>query len=104
MPQSHPQSKSFGNHVLAVGAILQDRYRIVGQLGRGGMGMVYEAVDLRHGHQVAVKQTLSASHDLGKQSEHEARLMASPNHPALQSVSDYVNDDTCENLIIQYID
>ena len=104
MPQSHSQSKSFGNHVLAIGAILQDRYRIVGQLGRGGMGMVYEAVDLRLGYQVAVKQTLSASQDLCKQFEHEARLMASLNHPALPRVSDYFTEENYAFLIMQYID
>src|SRR5205085_849700 len=94
---------SFGNHVLAVGAILQDRYRIVGQLSRGGMGMVYEAVDLRLGNEVAVKQTLSASHDLRKQFEHEARLMASLNHPALPRVSDYFTDENYAFLIKQYL-
>ena len=104
MSQSHSQSKSFGNHVLAVGEILQDRYRIVSQLGSGGMGMVYEAVDLRLGHQVAVKQTLSASQDLCKQFKHEARLMASLNHPALPRVSDYFTDENYAFLIMQYID
>ena len=104
MPQSHSQSKFFGNHALATGAILQGRYRIVRQIGRGGMGTVYEAVDLRLGHQVAVKQTLSASQGLCKQFEHEARLMASLNHPALPRVSDYFSEENCAFLIMQYID
>jgi serine/threonine protein kinase len=104
MPQSHSQNKFFGNYTLAAGAILQDRYRIVRQRGRGGMGTVYEAVDLRLGHQVAVKQTVSASRDLCKQFEHEARLMASLNHPALPRVSDYFTEEDCAFLIMQYID
>lgn len=104
MPQSHSQNKSFNNYVLAAGETLQDRYRIVRQLGRGGMGTVYEAVDLRLGHQVAVKQTLSASQELCKQFEHEARLMASLNHPALPRVSDYFMEENCAFLIMQYID
>src|ERR1043165_9453633 len=104
MPQSHSQNKSFGNYSLAAGAILQDRYRIVRQLGRGGMGTVYEAVDLRLGHQVAVKQTLSANQGLCKQFEQEARLMASLNHPALLRVSDYFSEENCAFLIMQYID
>jgi serine/threonine protein kinase len=104
MPQSHSQNKSFGNHVLAVGAMLQDRYQIVRQLGRGGMGLVYEAVDLRLGHQVAVKQTLSASQDLCQQFEHEARLMAGLDHPTLPRVSDYFTEGDFAFLIMQYID
>ncbi len=34
---------------------LPDRYRIEGDLGEGGMALVYRATDLRHGRQVAVK-------------------------------------------------
>jgi serine/threonine protein kinase len=61
--------------------ILQDRYRIVRQLGQGGMGAVYEAIDQRLDTTVALKETLFADERLRRQFEREARLLARLHHP-----------------------
>ncbi len=83
--------------------ILQSRYRIVRQLGRGGMGAVYEAIDLRLDHTVAVKQTLTQDESLWKQFEREARLMARLNHPVLPRVSDYFTEGRRAFFVMQYV-
>lgn len=56
------------------------RYEIVREIGRGGMGTVYEAIDLELGRRVAVKVAESASP--------EARLTAQLEHPGIVPVHD----------------
>jgi serine/threonine protein kinase len=89
--------------VLKAGAVLQDRYRIVRQLGKGGMGAVYEAVDQRLEATVALKETFSVDERLRRQFEQEARLLAQLHHPALPRVSDYFTEGDRAFLVMQFI-
>jgi serine/threonine protein kinase len=88
---------------LSPGTILQERYRIVRQLGRGGMGAVYEAEDERLGITVALKETLSTEAARRKQFEHEARLLAGMQHPALPRVSDHFVEGYRAFLVMEFI-
>jgi serine/threonine protein kinase len=83
--------------------VLQGRYRIVRQLGQGGMGAVYEAIDQRLDTTVALKETLFSEERLRKQFEREARLLARLHHPALPRVSDHFSEDDGQFLVMQYI-
>ena len=83
--------------------ILQGRYRIVRQLGQGGMGAVYEAVDQRLDTTVALKETLFTDERLRRQFEREARLLARLHHPALPRVSDHFSEGEGQFLVMQYI-
>jgi eukaryotic-like serine/threonine-protein kinase len=83
--------------------VLQGRYRIVRQLGQGGMGAVYEAVDERLDTVVALKETLFTDEKLRKQFEREARLLARLSHQALPKVSDHFNEADGQFLVMQYI-
>src|SRR6202171_3647953 len=89
--------------MLAAGAILQNRYRIVRQLGEGGMGAVYEAIDLRLDAVVALKETFSVDDALRRQFEQEARLLAQLHHSALPRVSDYFTEGDRAFLVMQFI-
>jgi serine/threonine protein kinase len=98
-------NKSTAAHFLITpDTILQSRYRVVSHLGKGGMGAVYEAIDLRLGHTVALKQTLTSDEELWKQFEREARLMARLNHPVLPRVSDYFTEGHRAFLVMQYVE
>jgi serine/threonine protein kinase len=89
--------------MLSPETILQSRYRIIRQLGQGGMGAVYEAVDERLDTTVALKETLFADERLRKQFEREARLLARLHHPALPRVSDHFSEGDGQFLVMQYI-
>src|SRR5499427_2898420 len=89
--------------MLTEGTILQGRYRVIRQLGQGGMGAVYEAVDTRLDTTVALKETLFTDEKLRKQFEREARLLARLHHQALPRVSDHFNEGEGQFLVMQYI-
>src|SRR6266446_6966571 len=100
---SHDFNPDATNLPLTTDTVLQQRYRIVRQLGRGGMGAVYEAEDQRLGITVALKETLSSEASIRKQFEHEARLLASMQHPALPRVSDHFVEGNRAFLVMQFI-
>src|SRR5437588_480322 len=89
--------------MLSPETILQGRYRIVRQLGQGGMGAVYEALDQRLDTVVALKETLFTDERLRKQFEREARLLARMHHQALPRVSDHFNEGDGQFLVMQFI-
>src|SRR5258707_3656609 len=89
--------------MLSPETILQGRYRIIRQLGQGGMGAVYEALDQRLDTTVALKETLFTDEKLRRQFEREARLLARLHHPALPRVSDHFAEADGEFLVMQFI-
>ncbi len=73
-----------------ISTILNERYRLNAELGRGGMGVVYRAHDTLLKRDVAVK-VMSAT-ALGTEGHarllHEAQAAASLNHPNVVTVHD----------------
>ena len=69
---------------------LQERYRIERELGRGGMGRVFAAVDLQLGRRVAIKMLAPGPHveDELLRFRQEARAAGSLNHPNVLTVFD----------------
>ncbi len=83
--------------------LLQNRYLVVEQIGQGGMGAVYRAVDQRFGSTVALKETFFTDPNLRKAFEREAQLLNRLRHPALPRVSDHFNEEEGQFLVMEFI-
>jgi Protein kinase domain/NACHT domain len=84
------------------GSLVIQRYQIVRLIGRGGMGAVYEAIDLRLRNTVALKQMIGTTAENAEAFEREAQLLASLRHPALPKVIDYFRDGTDRFLVMEF--
>jgi serine/threonine protein kinase len=91
----------------APGALLADRYRIVALLGRGGMGDVYRADDLRLGQPVALKfLPRSLEKDAGRLERFlgEVRMARQVSHPNVCRVYDIGEIGGRHFLSMEYVD
>jgi protein kinase-like protein len=81
-------------------------FRLEGELGRGGMGVVYLAEQLNLGRKVALKviaPELSQDPDFQARFEREARLAASLDHPNVVPVFEAGNVDGLLYLAMRYV-
>ncbi|HFI0694659.1 TPA: Stk1 family PASTA domain-containing Ser/Thr kinase [Streptococcus suis] len=94
--------------MIQIGKIFAGRYRIVRQIGRGGMADVYLARDLiLDGEEVAVKvlRTNYQTDQIAIQRfQREARAMAELDHPNIVRISDIGEEDGQQYLAMEYID
>jgi hypothetical protein len=89
------------------GLILDDRYRIVALLGRGGMGEVYRAEDMKLGQQVALKfLPREFASDPGKLRRlyEEVRLGRQVSHPNVCRLYDVSEWEGHHFISMEYID
>jgi hypothetical protein len=85
----------------AAGGVVS-HYRILGPIGRGGMGTVYEAEDTRLGRRVAVKflaSSLVANPRAVARFLREARALSALSHPGVCAVLD-VGEDASDPYIV----
>ena len=89
------------------GRLLAGRYRIIALLGRGGMGEVYRADDLKLGQPVALKfLPRRLSDDPGRRDRFyaEVRLARQVSHPNVCRVYDVGEIDGQHYLSMEYVD
>ncbi|MEU3842364.1 serine/threonine-protein kinase [Streptomyces sp. NPDC028635] len=91
--------------------VIAGRYRLDARLGRGGMGIVWQATDQLLGRRVAVKEialdeTLSAEQARAQRDRtlREARAVAQLRHPNIVVVHDVVDDGRRPYLVMELVD
>lgn len=88
---------------LAPGCVLDDRYRIDGLAGQGGMGQVYRAFDVRLNRPVAVKISFFAHRD-PEWTLREARAMAGISHRHVCRVIEVSTDSSPPYVVMEWVD
>jgi Protein kinase domain len=89
------------------GIVLAGRYRVVGLLGKGGMGEVYRADDLTLGQPVALKflpAAVEADEERLERFFSEVRIARQVTHPAVCRVFDIESADGHHFLSMEYVD
>lgn len=98
---------------LQVDSLLMNRYRIVGVVGGGGMGTVFQARDTHFPEAkrlVAIKEMITPqSGDNGQRTamlktfQREANILAALSHPAIPKIFDFFVTDSRAYLVMEYI-
>jgi serine/threonine protein kinase len=95
---------------LVPGEVIYNRYRIVALQREGGMGAVYEAMDVTLNVHCALKEMIPYPGTLGtalpqlrKQFQQEAQLLAELRHPNLPRVTDHFEEDGNAYLVMDFV-
>ena len=100
-------SDSFDEGRFLPGTLVVDRYRIIGLLGRGGMGEVYRATDLVLAQQVALKflpEATTSNPDALARFHNEVRIARQVSHPNVCRVYDIGTIEGQPFLSMEYVD
>ena len=83
------------------------RYRLLEEIGGGGMGVVYRARDEHLGRDVALKVLRTAGgkdEEARKRFRREARALSLLSHPAISTVFDFDSDDGIDFLVMELVE
>ena len=104
LTEHRPAGPSPAARAFAPGTLLAGRYRITSLLGRGGMGEVYRADDLRLVQAVALKFVAADGARSREELYHEVRVARQVSHPNVCRVHDVVEADGFTFIAMEYVD
>ncbi|MBE2181801.1 MAG: serine/threonine protein kinase [Anaerolineae bacterium] len=87
--------------------LLNNRYRLIQQIGSGGMAVIYKAQDLSLGRTVAIKilrPSLTSDASFAARFKNEARSVANLSHPNIVTVYDFGTSENTQFLVMEFVD
>ena len=90
--------------------IILEKYQIIEEVGRGGMGLVYRALDLRLGRTVALKELIISPTIIGHEKDEiiarfkqEAQTAAFLNHPNIITIYDVGDENNRYFIAMEFL-
>ena len=86
--------------------IIGEQYKILAELGAGGMGIVYQAVDTMLEREVAIKKLrteFTHSADVAERFRREAKIQARLNHPNLAHLYSFFKEDEVFYIVMEFV-
>ena len=95
--------------MIETGTVLEGKYEILKQIGKGGTAVVYLAMDNKINKQWAIKRVKKATTDHNNQIVYqnfitESNLMKRLDHPALPRIVDIIDDGEEISVVMDYIE
>lgn len=92
-----------------INEVIDGKYEIVREIGRGGMSVVYLAMDKRLNRQWAIKEFRKDEHDAVNKMNleallHEANIMKKLDHPTLPRIVDIIEENKSVYIVMDYIE
>lgn len=89
-----------------IGKVLDNRYELVEFIGKGGMALVYRAIDKRTGHSVAVKilrPEYNQDAEFCTRFDREAVAASKMSHHNIVNLLDVGQDDNMRYIVMEYV-
>ncbi|MDH4272595.1 MAG: protein kinase, partial [Candidatus Aminicenantes bacterium] len=90
-----------------LGSLLAGKYRVLGEIGHGGMGIVYKAEDLKLKRSVALKflpPELSSNPEARERFLQEARAAAALSHPNICTIHEVEESEGQPFIVMEYVE
>jgi serine/threonine protein kinase len=87
--------------------IVGQQYKILSELGSGGMGIVYHGVDVMLEREVAIKKLraeFSSTPDIAERFKREAKIQARLNHPNIAHLYSFFRDGDSFYIVMEFVD